>query len=99
LGERGVPYVAIRLPLLGRMHDPVGLVETLGGARLDVVCGLLTVVEARDVRGLEVDRRLAVGDPLGDGLADPWPLLDPHRRGRPEASHLRRLTEEWQSVR
>src|SRR4029077_8128921 len=51
-------HVPVRLPLLGRMDDPVGLVEALGRACPDVRTGLLVLVEAGDVRGLEVDVRL-----------------------------------------
>src|SRR5205823_10182099 len=63
-------HAAARLPLLARMDDPVRLVEPLGRAPLDVRGRALLVVEARDVRRLQVDLRLAARQPLGDGATD-----------------------------
>ena len=97
--ERRQPDVAVRRPLLAGMDDPVGLVEALGGPRADVRGRLLAVVEARDVRRLEVDLRLAVRHPLRDRPADARPLLDPHGGRRPQALDLRRLAEQRQPVR
>ena len=81
------------------MDDPVGLVESLGGAGAARTCGLLGVVEARDVGGLQVDLGLAEHHPLGDRLADARALLDPDRGGGPEALDLGRLAEHRQPVR
>ena len=84
LVEGRQPDVAVRRPLLGRVDDPVGLVEPLRGARPHVRDALLVLVEAGDVRRLEVDLGLAVDHPLGQRAADAGPLLDPHRGGRPQ---------------
>ena len=104
--ERALPLVegreadvAVRLPLLGRVDDPIGLVEALRGARGDVTPRLLVVPEARDVGRVQVDLRLAVDHPLGDRLSDPGPFLDPDGRGRPESLHLRALPEDRHPVR
>ncbi len=85
-------------PLLGRVDDPVRLRERLEGARLDVRAGLLVRVEAADVRGVEIDVRLAVHHPLGHRLADPRPFLDPDGRGRPETLDLGGLAEDRHPV-
>ena len=81
--ERRQPDVAVRLPLLHRMDDAVGLVEALGRAGPDVLLGLVVVVEAGDVGAVRIDLRLARRHPLDDGLGDPGRLLDPDRRRRP----------------
>ena len=96
--ERREADVAVRLPLLERVDDPVGLVEALGGARLHVRARLVVLVEARDVRGVEVDLGLAVHHPLRKRLADARALLHPDRRRRPEALHLGRLAEDRHPV-
>ncbi len=56
------------------------------------------VVEAGDVRRVEVDVRLAVRHPLRERLADARPLLDPHSGGRPQPFHLGRLAEDRHPV-
>ena len=91
--------VAVRGPLLARMDDAVGLVEALAAARVDVPLRLLVVVEAGDVRGVEVDLGRAVGHPLGDRLGDARRFLDPDRGARPQALDLRRLAEDGHAVR
>ena len=96
--ERRQADAAVRRPLLARVDDAVGLVEALGGARLDVLDALLVLVEARDVGRLEVDLGLALDHPLGDRPADARPLLDPDRGGRPEPPDLGRLAEDRQAV-
>ena len=54
-------------------------------ARPLTCCGrALLRIEARDVRRLEVDLRLAEHHPLRHRLADPGPFLDPDRGRRPE---------------
>jgi hypothetical protein len=81
------------------VHDAVGLVEALGGAVLDVLPGLLVVVEAGDVRRLQVDLGLAEHHPLRDCLADSGPFLDPDGGDRPEVLDLGCLAEQRQAVR
>ena len=98
LVERREADAAVRLPLLGRVHDPVGLVEALGGARAHVRARLLALVEPRDVGRLQVDLRLAVRHPLGDRLADARAFLHPDGGRRPEPLHLGRLAEQRQPV-
>jgi len=56
----GLPQRIHRVEL-GGAHDPVRLVEPLGGARLDVGPRPLVVVEPGDVRPVRVDLGLAVG--------------------------------------
>ena len=56
-------------------------------------------LEPRDVARPQVDRRLPLGDPLGDGPADPAGVGDPDRLGGPEPSHLRRLAQDRHRVR
>ena len=97
--ERAQPDVAVARPLLGRVDDPVGLVEALGGTGLDVRARLLVVVEAGDVRAVRVDLGLPVGHPLGDHPGDPGRLLDPDRGSRPEALDLGRLAQDRHPVR
>ena len=99
LVHRRHAQVAVGPVLLGRVDDAVGLRERLEGAGLRVLAGLLVVVEAADVGLVAVDLRLAVDHPLGDGLADAGPFLDPHGRGRPEALDLGRLAEDRHAVR
>ena len=98
LVERRAPDRPARLPLLARVHDPVGLVEALGGAAPHELARLLVLVEARDVGRLEVDLGLALDHPLGHGAAHARALLDPHRGGGPEPAHLGRLAEDRQAV-
>ena len=95
---RREPHVAVRRPLLERMDDAVRLVEALGGARLHVRRRLLVLPEARGVRGVEVDVRLAVHHPLGERLADARPLLHPDGGRRPEPLHLGQLAEDRHPV-
>ena len=85
LPERREADVAVGLPLLGGMDDPVHLVEALAGARPDVGARALLLVEARDVGGVQGDLGVAVDHQLGDRLADARALLDPDRRRRPQA--------------
>ena len=80
------------------MDDAVGLVEALGGSGTDVRPRSLVLVEPGDVGGVEVDLGVAVGHPFGNRLADPRPLLDPHRCHRPQALHLRGLAQHGQPV-
>src|SRR5581483_7925744 len=94
LVERRDAHTAVRLPLLGRMDDPVRLVEALRGAPLDVLGRALLGIEAGDVGRLQVDLGLAVHHPLGHRLADAWAFLDPHGGGRPQPLYLGRLAEE-----
>src|SRR5207253_5700865 len=77
LVERGDARASVRLPLLARVDDPVGLVEALGRAALDVRGGALLGTEARDVRRREVDLRLAAHHPLRDRRAHAGGLLPP----------------------
>ena len=80
--HRGEPLVAVGLVLLGRVDDPVGLDERLGGAQPGVLAAHLVRVEARDVAVVDVDLAVPVGHPLGDRAADARALLDPDRRRR-----------------
>ena len=97
--ERAAPHPPLARPLLARVDDAVGLVVVLGAAGVDVVLGALVGVEAADVRRVRVaDVRVAVGHPLGDEAGDPRPLLDPHRRRRPQVPHLHRLAEHRHRV-
>ena len=90
---RREPHVAVRGPLLERVHDPVGLVEPLARARLHVRRRLLMLPEPCRVRRVEVDVRLAVHHPLGERLSHPGPSLI--RRRRPtRALHLGQLAED-----
>ncbi len=92
------PDGALGLPLLSRVHDAVHLVEALACACLDVLAGALVVVEACDVRFVQVDLgRLAV-HPLRDGARDARSLLDPTRGHGPQALHLGRLAERRVAV-
>ena len=97
--ERREPDVAVGLPLLRRMDDPVHLVEALARARTHVRACLLGLVDAGDVGGVDGDLGVALDHPLGDGLADARALLDPHRGGRPQAGDLGRLAQHRQPVR
>ena len=90
---------AVGGPLLAGVDDAVRLVEAFGRSRAHVRACLLMFVEPGDVRGVEVDLRLAVHHPLRDGLAGAGPFLHPHRGGRPQALHVRRLTKHGHSVR
>src|SRR6266849_3003590 len=94
LVERRQPHVAVRGPLLGRVDDAVGLVEALGRPRANVGARLLVLVEARRVRGVHVDLRLAVHHPLGQRLAGARAFLHPDGRRRPEAADVRRLAKD-----
>ena len=98
LVERWDPYAAVGLPLLGGVDDPVHLVEALAGAGKHMRAGLLRRVGARNVGLEDVDLRLAVDHQLGDGLAGARALLDPDRRGRPQAPDLRGLAQQRQAV-
>ena len=98
LVEGRAAHAPVRFPLLARVHDPVGLVEAFRRAPLDVLGGALLVVEARDVRGLQVDLRLALHQPLRHCATDARPLLHPDRGGRPEPSHLGCFAEQRQAV-
>ena len=91
-------HVAVRGPLLERMHDAVRLVEPFGRPRLHVRRRLLLLPEPRRVGGVEVDVRLAVHHPLRERLPDARPLLDPDGRGRPETLHLGQLAEDRHPV-
>jgi hypothetical protein len=53
--ERAAAQAALAGPLLARVDDAVGLVEVLGAAGVDVVLGLLVLVEAGDVGAVRVD--------------------------------------------
>ena len=96
--ERAESNVAVRGPLLHRVHDAVGLVEPLRRASRDVGPRPLVRVEPRDVGAVRIDLGLAVGHPLGDRLRDPGRLLDPDRGGRPQPADLGRLAEDRRAV-
>jgi hypothetical protein len=81
-----------------RFDDAVGLVESLGRSRAHVRASLLMLPEAGDVGRVQVDLGLAVDHPLGHGLTDPRPLLDPHGGHRPQALDLGRLAEHRQPI-
>src|SRR5207302_3737696 len=70
LVERADANPAIRFPLLARVDDAVGLVETLRRTRTNVGPGFLVIVEARDVRSRRVDLGDARRHPLGDAARD-----------------------------
>ena len=95
--HRRLPLAAVGLVLLGRVDDPVGLDERLGGAQPGVLAALLVLVEPRDVAVADVDLAVAVGHPLGHRAADARSLLDPHRGGGPEPLHVA-LAEDRQAV-
>ena len=97
--ERADADVPVALPLLRRVDDPVGLVEALGGARVDVALLALVRVEAGDVGAVHVDLGGALDGPLGDGACDSRAFLDPDRGHRPEVLHLGRLAEDRHPVR
>ena len=79
--------VAAVLPLLGGMHNAVGLVEVFFGAAPDVLVVALVVVEAGDVGAVGVDHsRVAIGHPLGDDLGHARAFLDPDGGCRPEVA-------------
>ncbi len=96
--ERGQANVAVGLPLLAGMDDPVHLVEALRGPGADVGRGLVVLVQAGDVGGVDVDLRLAVDHLLGHGAPDTRSLLDPHGGRGPQPGDLRRLAEQRQAV-
>src|SRR5438477_25561 len=77
--------VAVRRPLLARVDDAIGLVESLAGSRAHVRARLLVFVESSDVRGVEIDLRLTMDHPLGDSLSGAGSLFDPDRGGGPQA--------------
>ena len=91
------PLVAVRLVLLGRVDDAVGLDERLGGAQPGVLATLLVLVEPGDVAVADVDLAVAVGHPLGHRAADARPLLDPDRGGGPETLDVA-LAQDRQAV-
>ncbi len=91
-------HVAVGSPLLGGVDDPVCLVETLGGPRAHMRARPLMFVEAGDVRRVQVDLGLAVHHPFGKRLPGAGAFLDPDGCRRPEASHVRRLPEDWHPV-
>src|SRR5205814_9160734 len=70
LVKRALPHIAVRGPLLAGMYDAIGLVESLGGARLHMRAGALVRVEARDIGAAGVDLRETGGHPLRDGGGD-----------------------------
>ena len=90
--------LAVGRPLLGWVHDAVGLVEALGRAVLDVLRGRLARVEAGDVGGVQVDFGLAEDHPLRHGASDAGAFLDPHRGGGPQALDLGSLAEDRHAV-
>ena len=91
-------HAAVGRPLLRRVDDAVGLVEALRRAVPDVLGGGLLGVEARDVGGVQVDLGLAEDHPLRHGASDARALLDPDRRGGPQALDLGRLAEDRHAV-
>ena len=101
MADRGgrAPDGPVALPLLHRMDDAVGLVEALGRPGVDVLPGLVVVVEAGDIRAVRIDLGRAVGHPLGDALRDPGRLLDPDRGDRPEVPDLGGLADDRVAVR
>ena len=99
LVHRGHAQVAVGQVLLGRVDDAVGLGERLERAGLRVLAGLLVGWRRLMSRLVAVDLGLAVDHPLGDGLADRGPFLDPDRGGGPEALDLGRLAQERHAVR
>ena len=90
--------LAVGRPLLGGVHDAVGLVEALRRAVLDVLGRRLAGVEARDVGGVQIDLGLAEHHPLGHGASDTRTLLDPHGGGGPQALDLGGLAEDRHAV-
>ena len=96
--HRREALAALARPLLAGVHDAVGLVERLRRARPDVRAGALVRVEAGDVGVADVDLGVPVGHPLRDRAPDARALLDPHRRGRPQALDLGRLAEDRRAV-
>ena len=88
----------VGFPLLHRVDDPVDLVEALRCPGGHVGTRLLRVVEAGDVRLVDVDLRRVAAHPLGDGPRDPGTFFDPARRDRPQPVGLRALAQHGMPV-
>ena len=99
LVRRADPDGPAGLPLLGRVHDAVHLVEALAGPVADVLRRLLVRVEPGGVRLVHVDGGDLAGHQLGDRAAAARAFLDPARRGRPQALGLGHLAEQRVPVR
>ena len=86
-------------PLLAGVHDAVGLVERLAGARLRRARGCAGA--GRSGRCRSADRSIS-GSPSvihsATARPTPGPLLDPDRRGRPQPLDLGGLAEDRRAV-
>ena len=97
--ERAAAQVAPAGVGLARMNGRiVDLAGGLAGAAEHMGRRLLHRIEAGDIDVARIDRRSAVGHPIGQDLAHAGPVLDPDGLAEPEPARLRRLAQQRAAV-
>ena len=83
---------------LERVDEVVHLVVVAGAAGTHVGARRLDRLEAVDVHLVDVEARVAVGDPVGHDPTDPAAVGDPHGLGDPRAADARGRTHDREPV-